>query len=125
MKSSELKVGDWVSFEGKPFQIYDMTRQGDVVWYDEGASSVLMEEIEPIPLTEEILEKNGWKKVRINPFYTAYFEYKFVHEEKPTFYKKMDDKAIYHDFFKKAPIPYVHQLQHILWALGMDDEMKL
>ncbi len=123
MKRTELKVGDWVSFEGKPFQIYDLSR--DVVWYDEGASSVLMEEIEPIKLTEEILEKNGWQKVRINPFYTAYFEYKFVHEEKLTFYMKMDDKAIYHDFFERAQIPFVHQLQHLLWALGMDNDLKL
>lgn len=123
MKATELKLGDWVSFKGKPFQIFSIARE--VVWYDEGTSHVMIKDVEPIKLTEEILEKNGWQKVRINPFYTSYFEYKFVHEEKPTFYKKMQDTAIYLDFFKREPIPFVHQLQHILWALGIDDNLKI
>ncbi len=118
MTRAELKIGDWVSFEGKPFQIYDLTRYGDVVWYDEGASSVLMEEIEPIKLTEEILEKNGWQKHlrQSNLYENDYMG--IVIQKDGTFDFFYLDTCIH-------TISYVHQLQHLLWALGMDDNLKL
>ena len=67
MKANELMIGDWVSLEGTPAKtrgveiycsdLYVQTNLTDA-WY--------MYNFEPIPLTPEILEKNGFDVVRGN-----------------------------------------------------------
>lgn len=83
--------------------------------------------IVPIPLTPGILEKNGWNK---EP------------SENVTWYKYRTDKSslyICKDSFNKkdwlvcvaldkhyiANINYVHQLQHLLFGLGLNLEMEV
>lgn len=94
-------------------------------------------DILPIPLTPEILEKNGWKKevmsrgIRIrNLVYTKpdIEEYGYF----PIYIEKGigDEFDVYpftdnHDCKQIAHIKYVHQLQHFLFGLGLDSEMEL
>ena len=67
VKISELSIGDWVRMGGKNFQIYHLTLAGDVYGYRRTDNSFTGEEyydgeigdVQPIPLTPEILEKNG------------------------------------------------------------------
>lgn len=81
-------------------------------------------DILPIPLTPEILEKNGWKKSKIND--CAYFYYKdglfFTYTSK-------DGKFWFDDFDFSSGIcvelPYVHNLQHLLFGLGIKNEMEV
>ena len=116
MKRSEVKIGDIVSYNGTVAPIYDLAR--DVVRFDEGSVSALIKDISPVPLTEEILEKNGWEKVDwcfIKNFLTL-----VPHENKTKgfSFSVYGGKSRYN-------IKYIHQLQHILWALGMDDDLKI
>lgn len=71
MKATELMIRDWVLHEGEPYQIrqlgiYGVDRDGEdypavCVGKPEGVGLIVeRNEIEPIPLTPEILEKNGW-----------------------------------------------------------------
>lgn len=54
MKATELMVGDWVNYKG----IYNTVARADFdIHHDKW-----IEEIQPIPITEEILEKNGFIK---------------------------------------------------------------
>ena len=58
MKANELMLGDWVLCGGTPFQVCglkseDKTIYGGMIPYREN-------EVEPIPLTAVILEKNGF-----------------------------------------------------------------
>ena len=65
LKSTDLMVGDWVMSFGAPhkvvgirtdmFEPHIRTDMSDT-WYEEGIENLL----EPIPLTPEILEKNGF-----------------------------------------------------------------
>lgn len=83
--------------------------------------------IVPIPITPEILEKNGWNK---EP------------SENVTWYKYRTDKSnlyICKDSFNNkdwlvcvaldkhyvANINYVHQLQHLLFGLGLSMDLKV
>ena len=81
-------------------------------------------DILPIPLTEEILEKNGWKKSKIND--CAYFYYK---DGLFLTYTSKDDKFWFDDFDYSSSIcvyiPYVHSLQHLLFGLGINSEMEV
>ena len=78
----------------------------------------------PIPLTPEILDKNGWKKSKIND--CAYFYYK---DGLFLTYTSKDDKFWFDDFDYSSSIcvyiPYVHSLQHLLFGLGLNSEMEV
>lgn len=91
-------------------------------------------DILPIPLTPEILEKNGWKqnggqysftykpyagdKVELIGFFIEMF--KDVHDMLKHRYFQIthEDKVICGCF-------YVHQLQHLLFGLGINHEMEV
>lgn len=87
-------------------------------------AKVTSKEIKPIPLTKEILEKNGWKKSKIND--CEYFYYK---DGLFLTYTLKDDKFWFDDFDYSSSIcvelPYVHSLQHLLFGLGLNHEMEV
>ena len=77
MKTTELMIGDWVTFEGEPLKVQHVYNNG----YDDVVAEIVeegtneygeYEEIKdvpsaycsPIPLTPEILEKNGFGFVK-------------------------------------------------------------
>lgn len=80
--------------------------------------------IVPITLTTEILEKNGWNKSKIND--CAYFYYK---DGLFLTYTSKDGKFWFDDFDYSSSIcvdlPYVHSLQHLLFGLGINSEMEV
>ncbi len=87
-------------------------------------AKVTSKEIKPIPLTAEILEKNGWKKSKIND--CAYFYYK---DGLFLTYTSKDDKFWFDDFDYSNSIcvelPYVHSFQHLLFGLNINHEMEV
>lgn len=83
--------------------------------------------VEGIPLTPEILEKNGWKK-RTEGWYFMmiskymYLSVEFGYENGIRVFLKRTTDGLY---VKLNVANNVHELQHILWALGLDAEIKL
>nr|DAG71288.1 MAG TPA: hypothetical protein [Caudoviricetes sp.] len=88
-----------------------------------------VDNIVPIPLTPEILEKNGWKRTQI-----------FMDNDGFEFHIYVDDERCldlqYYPQYKKfsaficeqeilPDIEYVHQLQHLLFGLGLNHEMNV
>lgn len=88
---------------------------------------VLCRNIDPIPLTPEILEKNGWKK-RTEGWYFMmiskymYLSVEFGYENGIRVFLKRTTDGLY---VKLNVANNVHELQHILWALGLDAELKV
>ena len=84
-------------------------------------------DIEPIPLTPEILEKNGWKK-RTEGWYFMmiskymYLSVEFGYENGIRVFLKRATDGLY---VKLNTANNVHELQHILWALGKDANLKI
>lgn len=85
--------------------------------------------IEGIPITPELLEKNNFKEEQHQKEGTSEW-YDFYHyglginvvyevEEKESKF------AVYLDGKKLREIQYAHELQHILWALGLNAELKV
>lgn len=83
--------------------------------------------ISPIPLTPEILEKNGWKK-RTEGWYFMmiskymYLSVEFGYENGIRVFLKRTTDGLY---VKLNVANNVHELQHILWALGLDANLKI
>ncbi len=83
--------------------------------------------IEGIPLTSEFLEKNGFKEEQHQKEGTSEW-YDFYHYDLGIniVYEVEGNKfAAYLDGKKLREIKYLHELQHILWALGLNAELKV
>lgn len=88
--------------------------------------------IEGIPLTPEILENNGFKEEVVGEYYTKpldnethplnrYLAVELKRENWVVFIKY----CRLHDCALLRKIQHVHELQHILWALGLNAELKV
>lgn len=94
---------------------------------------VLCDNIEGIPLTPKILKKNGWK-LHKNHKRNSYDDVSWSSYHKPAetninlrFYP--EEKAfflfLYAQEISETPIRYIHQFQHILWALDKNVNFKI
>ena len=77
--------------------------------------------IEGIPLTPKILENNGWKLYE--PSTKMYI--KSNSNLAVCFPPHSDKVQVYYVVEHLRTIKYVHEFQHILWALGMDADLKI
>ena len=77
-----------------------------------------VKDIVPIPLTPEILEKNGWE------FDNATWIYKKGHIR---VFRLLDDKtyAAYIFGVRVFEFHFIHELQHLLFGLGLNSEMEV
>ncbi len=77
-------------------------------------------DILPIPLTPEILEKNGWKV-------SSECRWIYVKEDNVKIFRLLDDihYAAYIGFVRLLEFQHIHQLQHLLFGLGLNSEMEV
>ena len=82
-------------------------------------------ELSGVPLTPEILEKNGWEKDEEASFKTQLYYRKKVGVR--TIYviiKEETSRVIYNSTCLRI-IQYYHELQHLLFGLGLNSEMEV
>lgn len=98
---------------------------------DDGPWGAWCNYIEGIPITPEILEKNGFKVRVSRVYYTKLIGDANFLQRNIAIERKRNDWAVFIRY-KKMPdsvllrhIQHVHELQHILWALGLDAELKI
>ena len=100
---------------------------------DETLQEISVNEIEGIPLTKEILEKNGWK-LRKHHKRDRYDDVSWSSYHKPEetnisliFYP--EEKAfflfLYAQEISETPIRYVHQFQHLLFGLELNSKIEI
>lgn len=83
--------------------------------------------IEGIPLTPKLLEKNGFKEEQHQKEGTSeWYDYYHYDLGINIVYEVEGNKfAAYLDGKKLREIQYAHELQHILWVLGLNAELKI
>ena len=125
--------GDLVyNHKGEVIRITSSYLKGTRLFYyktDEIGGSIgciLEEELKPIPLTQEILEKNGWKK----KMYCDWCHYLPIEGNILYLSKGIGiDGAFSVDVGQGmsyiASISFVHQLQHIFFSLNINYEMEV
>lgn len=87
-------------------------------------------EIKPIPLTPEILEKNGWKIEDVNPhdlsnIVSKGIIYRAIKGKEILFFQKGASVFTCPLNLRKIEIRYVHELQHLLFGLKLNSEMEI
>lgn len=129
MKANELMIGDWVLDGKKPAQIAGI--MCDDLFETTLSLGVGGESISPIPLTAEILEKNGFRK-DLMYFYLNIDDEKllefYTHEKRlRLWFDGVDEwvKATIKDLLFQCQCKYVHQLQHALRLCGIEKEIEL
>lgn len=86
-----------------------------------GCVSVAEDKIMPIPLTPTILKKNGWKKYK-RPYSR---DYCYRQKGYPTLNIRSEKEVYFHWGDHDESITTIHQLQHLLFGLGISHEMKV
>ena len=84
-----------------------------------------VEEIKPIPITVEILEKNGWEKDEEASFKTQLYYRKKVGVRTIFVIIKEETSRVIYDSTCLRIIQYCHELQHLLFGLGLNSEMEV
>lgn len=126
-------LGDLVyNHKGEVIRITSSYLKGTRLFYyktDEIGGSIgciLEEELKPIPLTQEILEKNGWKK----KMYCDWCHYlpiegNILYLSKGIGIDGAFSVGVGQGMSYIASISFVHQLQHLLFGLGLNSEMEV
>ena len=126
LKISDLSVGDWVSYrkENTLYSIRSIYRTGvqDCVIlnddkYPDGVIA-FVDRLTPIPITAEILEKNGFEE-DCGRWYNSEALMEFEQ------YEDGWCRTINCGEYDVYSIKYVHQLQHALRLAGVDKEINL
>lgn len=142
MEVTELMVRDWVLYKGESYQIrqlgiYGVDRDGEdypavCVGKPKGVGLIVeRNEIEPIPLTPEILEKNGFVKsmqVSDTDPYDVDEEGNMHFSYNEVFWGWWQPNNIFcipANGLGWLNIKYVHQLQHLLRLCGIEKEIIL
>lgn len=132
-------LGDLVYFGGEKAKVWFRNPSADDSIYvrvieNGGENRIwdasLKEEISPIPLTPEILEKNGWKIEDVNPndlsnIVSKGIMYRAIKNKEILFFQKGASIFTCPLNWRKIEIKYVHELQHLLFGLGLNSEMEV
>ena len=136
MKPEELQIGDWVNVFDVPKQIEGIRtfKNGDEVAYYDGDNGNFIENLTPIPLTSEILEKNGfkkkvWWKHRKSDVTTYVIGDGFHIELSENEFWLVDNCSDDGDYGYESngivEIKYVHELQHVFKLFKIDKKIEL
>ena len=141
IRAEDLMIGDRVLCDGQPYQIAEI---GGMVCIDADEELFAsLEDIEPIPLTPEILEKNRFKKTesdtlsqtwawaeKSEKIYNRWVQITFYNEpiNGVSYLTKIETcsrKGDGVDNIHSCDIESVHDLQHALRLCGINLEIKL
>ena len=90
-------------------------------------------ELSGVPITPKILKKNGWKFLKHHER-NSYDDVSWDSYHKPAetnisliFYQEEEAffPFLYAQEISEKPIRYIHQLQHLLFGLGLNSEMEV
>ena len=131
MKAKDLMVGDYVMFDDSPCIIEEISAKGWIHILDAGnktrvalTSDYILGIIESIPLTPEILEKNGFKIIS-EDVYKISNDLFMLTDDSPYSLCNSFDIGYGDEYNYITMIRYVHELQHVLRLLGIDKEIIL
>lgn len=134
MNAKDLMIGDWIhrcytcSDTGREvvidFQLAEFRNLAKSLYVcSEKGVVCKVEDAEPIPLTPEILEKNGFESVRgIMTFMDDYYDIEIEDWSDSIFRIRVDFCEMNTPHFQ-ATISYAHELQHCLRLCGIDKDL--
>lgn len=121
MTTKDLQIGDYIEYRGqiiKVTSLYDKGGSNEVGWSDKEDVWVNADNVKPIPITEELLEKNGFKNGQF--FAELYIQGWHVMSDAHNVCMKNE-----RGWDINIQCGFVHQLQHALRLCGINKEIEL
>lgn len=112
-------IGDVVMYNNEVHTIIDiLASNGYELSYVRHPVSPLR--LSGVPITLEILEKNGWKV-------SSECRWIYAKEDNVKIFRLLDDihYAAYIGFVRLLEFQHIHQLQHLLFGIGLNSEMEV
>lgn len=127
MKINELRVGIWFYRYRCNDQVMEV-RAGGVIGLDKNQDIISLYEMQPIPLTKEFFEKNGFVHIEsvdyLDNYHTSEDMRIDVYESSKGWVVHIDDKECSTSFSKC--LKYVHELQNAYYvSTGKELEVNL
>ena len=126
MDCKDLMIGDWVNVNGLNLKVgaihADEIGVFDTDYKIYWCSDDGLDRIDPIPLTDEILVKNGYKTTQGLDFY-------WLDKKKHCCIKNYEGKRLF--CYKQGindvwlVVKFAHQLQHLLRLCGIEKELVI
>ena len=120
--AKDLMIGDWVLYNPNVFieDEYELTKDTYPTKISCGEDIDLAFEdcYSTIPITPEILEKNGFQQISTNKYISSKVTIAVFAEEFLITVKSENVRGMF-------TLKYVHQLQHALRLAGIDKKIKL
>ena len=120
MKATELQIGDYIKYQGQIYIVEEISAKGWVhLIYPETkvrvnmTSDYIIDLLEPIPLTREILELNGFKYFKEISSYVLQTETIPIILRWDYWFKRF--------YWHEVKIRNVHELQHVLRMCDMNE----
>lgn len=112
-------IGDIVMYKNRIHTIIDiLTSYGYELSYVRHPVNPVR--LSGVPLTTEILEKNGWRKEEENYFNDSYHIFLECKYEKYSAYKVVHNNVVW-----LRDVRSVSDLQHLLFGIGINHEMEV
>lgn len=125
MRIEELSIGDWVMYRDREWQVCSLFQFTEEVglWRKDAQICEYVADIDPIPLTPEILEKNGLCVVEEDADFSEYElfgseNFSIFHAKGTLRYRLETPQA-------SVVCWSVHQFQHALRLAGVEKEIVL
>ena len=117
----ELRIGNyvmWTGFENDIIKIDSITEKGTWISTENGTHGVEWKDLQPIPLTEEILMKCGFEHN-----YKSDYTITLSHTTDDRFNFKIYKEGGFSLWYLGVPIPVgnLHQLQNLFYALSGEE----
>lgn len=113
----------------KIFKVISSLRSGfvKVVMLNDSSTtySISNNAVRPIPITSDILEKNGWKKEKYHDWYMLPLERNLLYIVEGTGIDGAWSVCVGLNMGNIASISFIHQLQHLLFGLELNSEMEV
>lgn len=122
METAELMIGDWVMRRGEPTMVYEIDDYYERINTEpDGYNAITcieISEVTPIPLTTEILKKNGFQQISITEYVSGKVTISILVEGFLIIIKSGNARV-------RITIKYVHELQHALRLCGIEKEIEI
>lgn len=122
MEQNPYMIGDWLHAKSQDVisKVIDVEKES--VWLEEKScwSRLFLNEVEPVPITGEILDKNGFTGSNV------FIEWKYETRDIYILWKPFPWIKILTDDTKLVfPCEYVHELQHALRLLNINIDIQI
>lgn len=130
VRATEIMVGDWLWYQGQfnafPLKVEQVTKRKVGYHADPHENRMYylrLHEVQPIPITPEILERNGFEKVQnllVLQWENGVYPSMIFVEYNPENYC-----LFINDMMFPKPVRFLHELHHILMDCDIEKEITL